>query len=125
LDTEGAGVEADLPSTIRAVAKWYFDLVKNMFIVVALFYAAKKTDDTVVGAVAKVILAVFFLYTLSYPLEAFDALRAYSRSRRDSALLSLLLTLLGLIALYGLVAAIGSAVLEVFGALFRAHTSPR
>ena len=42
----------DLTSAFRAVAKWYFDLIKNVFVVVGLWYAWRKTGDAIVGKVA-------------------------------------------------------------------------
>jgi hypothetical protein len=111
----------DLTSTARAVAKWYFDLIKNVFVVVALLYTSRKTGDAIVGTVATFTFAMFILYTFSYPWDAFDAIHTYSRSR--SPLLSLLIKALAGIVLLGLVVAIGSAALEVISALFNAQGS--
>jgi hypothetical protein len=110
----------DLTSTARAVAKWYFDLIKDVFVVVALLYTARKTSNPIVDTVATFTSAMFFLYTLSYPLEAYHAIHTYARAR--SPLLSLMITTLAGIVLLGLVV-IGLAAMEVISALFNAQGS--
>ncbi len=115
-------VSEDFTSTARAVAKWYFDLIKNAFVVVALWYTWKKTGDAIVGTVASVTFAIFFLYILSYPLMAMFAILNYASAPRSS-LLALLAVILGGIAFYGAVAAISLAALEVFNALLSAQGS--
>jgi hypothetical protein len=117
----GSWMSRDPTTTARVVAKWYFDLIKNVFVVVALFYTSKKTDNAVVGIVAKFTSGMFFLYMLSYPLEIYYAIHTYSRSR--SPLLSLLITTLAGIVLLGLVAATAFAATEVISALFNAQGS--
>ena len=115
-------ISEDLTSTARAVAKWYFDLIKNTFVVVVLWFTWKKTGDPIVFIVASVTFGVFLLYILSYPLMALFAILNYN-SRSRSSLLALLAVILGGIAFYGAVAAISLAALEVINALLSAQGS--
>jgi hypothetical protein len=117
----GEWMSQDLPSTVRSIAKWYFDLIKNVFVVVALWYTWNKTGNAVVGTVATLTFTVFFLYARSYPLTVYEVIRTYGRSR--SPLLGLLITVLAGIVLYGSVVAVALAALKVIAALFSAQGS--
>ncbi len=110
----------DLTSAFRAVAKWYFDLIKNVFVVVGLWYAWIKTGVEIVAKVATLTFAVFVLYIFSYPLGGLYAILDYHHKSRSS-FLSLLIAIVSAIAFYGLVFAIGMAALRVFAALFNAQ----
>ena len=112
-------MDKDLTSAVRAFAKWYFDLIKNAFVVVALLFAWKKTGNASVEVVATLTTVVFVAYTLSYPLEVHNTIRRHSRTR--TPLLSLLITILSGIVVFGLVATISLAVIEVLSALFTAQ----
>lgn len=61
---------AQNPPNIRAFAKWYFDLIKNAFVVVALAYAAKKTGYTTLKIVLALPASIFCWELLSYPITA-------------------------------------------------------
>jgi hypothetical protein len=105
-----------LASTVRGFSKWYFDLIKNAFVVVALWYASGKTGDATVGVVAKLTSGVFVAYTFSYPLEVHYAISRYGRTH--SPLLSLFIRMLSGFILLGLVVTVTFAVTKVLGALF-------
>ena len=85
--------------TVRAVTKWYFDLIKNALVVAALVYTWKKTDDAIVRAVAILTFAMFLSYIISYPLAAIYAMRTYVRSLPP--LLALLIAILSAMVILG------------------------
>jgi hypothetical protein len=100
-------IDKNLAPALQSFAKWYFDLLKNAFVAVALLYAWKKTGSEVIGAVTSLTIGIFFFYLFSYPWTAHRAIQAYGRSR--SPLLSLLAGLLSAVVLGGLVTAVGMA----------------
>jgi hypothetical protein len=107
------------PPNIRAFAKWYFDLIKNLFVVVALAYAWKKTGYTSLRTVSTLSTSIFCWELVSYPLTALGWIRIHGRSSSPS--LSIFITVLGLIVIFALVGAVGLAGLEVIEALFDAQ----
>ena len=114
-----AWIDESLAPTVRAFAKWYFDLIKNTLVVVALMYAWKRTGDQIIGAVASLTLGVFIMYLFSYPWSVHTVIQAYGRSHPP--LLSLLVRMLGVLILGGLVVVVGLAGMEAIAALFSAQ----
>lgn len=109
----------DFPPATRAVAKWYFDLIKNAFVVVALMFTLRKTGGVTIKVITGLTIAAFIMYTLSYTITAYSVIHNYGQSR--SPLLSLLITMLGGVILLVFMAAVALAVFEVILALFSAQ----
>jgi hypothetical protein len=107
------------PPNVRAFAKWYFDLIKNAFVVVALAYASQKTGYISLKIVSTLSTSIFCWELVSYPLTAILWIRIHVRSSSPS--LSIFITVLAVIVSFALVGAVGMAGLEVIEALFDAQ----
>jgi hypothetical protein len=113
-------MDKNLVSAVRAVAKWYFDVIKNILVVVALAYTWRKTGSATVKAVTILSTSIFVAEFLSYPLTLVFAIHTYVGSKLP-LLSDFIITILGVIVLAAIMAALGFAALEVVEALFDAQ----